>query len=235
MKIIFGVVLIIILILVLRIGELYTQLARYQRYWDRSNEKPVNKDDLVYIAFGDSAAQGVGASKPQNGYVGLLARQISNKTGRTVHVINLSKSGAGINDVSDTQLSKHEALDIKNKQIITLDIGANDVVRTGLENFENNMDKLMRKLPAQTLIADIPSFRGSRFAKLEARVNAANQIMEKLAKKHGFKLVSVHNNPYGSTSLRTFAADIFHPSDFGYKVNWTAPFWQRLSQDTDAM
>ncbi len=228
MKIAIGIILLVILVLVLRVGELYTQLARYQRYWDRVNQKPVGKDDLVYVAFGDSAAQGIGASKPDKGYVGLIAKQLAED--QPVHVINLSRSGAKISEVVDVQLPKYRELNIKNKQIITLDVGANDVVAGELENFESDMDSLMSKLPKQTIIADIPSFKGSRYARLEDRIIAANVIMHRLAKKHGVELAGVYDNVAGSHSPRTFSADFFHPSDYGYKINWAPVFWQKIKQ-----
>ena len=235
MRLVVGIIVIIILILLLRVGELYTQLARYQRYWDKVNQKPVAKNELVYVAFGDSAAQGIGASKPENGYVGLIAKSLAAENNRPVHVINLSKSGANINDVINTQLPKYKELDIKNNQIITIDIGANDVVRSDLQNFEKEIDKLMSELPKNAVIADIPSFKGSRFARLEPRVNKANEIMYKLAEKHGFELVSVHDNSAGSHSLRTFGADFFHPSNYGYEVNWASVFLKRINSFETSM
>lgn len=228
MKIFVGIILIIILVLALRVGELYTQLGRYQRYWDRVNQKPIAKNDLVYVAFGDSAAQGIGASRPDKGYVGLITRHLSESYHQNVRAVNLSKSGAAINDVTNTQLARYKALNLSNEQVITLDIGANDVVRTDLNNFEKDMDKLMRELPKETLIANIPSFKGSRYVRMEGKVNQANEIMHRLAEKHGFELINIHDNVAGNSGIRAFAADIFHPSDYGYKTNWAEPFLKRI-------
>lgn len=218
----------ILLVVLLRAGEIYTQLARYQRYWDMVNQKPMNKADLVYIAFGDSVAQGVGASRPDKGYVGLIAEELA-KDG-PVRVINLSKSGARINDVIDTQLPKYESLRLANRQVITIDIGANDVVRGNLKNFENDMDRLMARLPENTVIADIPSFKGSRYGRLESRVGEANEIMDRLATKHGVDLVKIHDRIEKGHGLRTFSGDLFHPSDYGYSTNWAPAFLERIKR-----
>lgn len=234
MKIFVGILLIILLLVVLRIGELYTQLGRYQKYWDKVNQKPQDKNNLLYVALGDSAAQGIGASSPDKGYVGLIAKELSKN--QPVHVINLSKSGASINDVADNQLPKYEGLKLDDKNtVITLDVGANDVVRSDLSSFEKDMDNLMSKLPKHTIIADVPSFKGSRYGRLEERVNRANEIMYKLAKKHGFELVGVHDNVAGNSSIRAFAADYFHPSDFGYQTNWANPFINRIKNTDKAL
>jgi len=59
---------------------------------------------LLYVALGDSSAQGIGASRPERGYVGLVAQHVRESTGQPVLVINLSRSGARIDDVLDRQL-----------------------------------------------------------------------------------------------------------------------------------
>jgi len=74
----------------------------YRTYWAGPRGEP---GGLVYVALGDSAAQGIGASHPERGYVGLLAERIREQTGRPVQVVNLSRSGATVRDLLDTQLS----------------------------------------------------------------------------------------------------------------------------------
>ncbi len=60
--------------------------------WWREHAK--TEGDLLYVALGDSTAQGIGASRPGNGYVGILADRIRALSGRTVRTVNLSVSGA---------------------------------------------------------------------------------------------------------------------------------------------
>jgi acyl-CoA thioesterase I len=217
-------------IVVLRLGELYTQIARYQKFWDYQNSRPLSKDEIVYVALGDSVAQGIGASKPQKGYVGLVAEYLAESRGKNVHVINLSKSGAKIDDVQSRQLPELERLDIGNQRVITLDIGANDIATFAAADFEREMDELMARLPKDTIIADIPYFGGSRLGKHQPKVEEANQVMSRLADKHGFELANVHENIAKNHGIRTFAADLFHPSDYGYKTNWTPAFIDKIDQ-----
>ena len=229
MKIFLAVLFVIIVFFAARLGELYTQLARYQKYWLKSNLVPVEPQDFVYVAFGDSAAQGIGASKPDKGYVGLIAKELQNEHER-VKVLNLSKSGAKIADVLQTQLPLYEQLNLKNRHIATIEIGANDIISFNSQKFEAEMDELMTKLPKDTIISDVPSFSGSRYAKYESRVLEANSIIHSLAGKHGFNPARLHNKVSANHGLRTFAADLFHPSDYGYKTNWLPAFMERINE-----
>lgn len=70
--------------------------------WWREHAKL--EGDLLYVALGDSTAQGIGASRPGNGYVGILADRIRALSGRTVRTVNLSVSGARATDLVEHQL-----------------------------------------------------------------------------------------------------------------------------------
>lgn len=74
---------------------------------------------LLYVAPGDSAAQGIGASDPQRGYVGLLAKRLRDNAGRPVQIVKLSRSGARIKDVLDTQVpaARMGAPDVSERQV----------------------------------------------------------------------------------------------------------------------
>lgn len=208
--------------------ELFTQLARYQRYWDENNKRQPVASEIVYVALGDSTAQAIGASKPSKGYVSLVAAEINKKYGKPVRTVNLSRSGARIADALNQQLPAYEKLGLKSEPIITIEIGANDMINFDAQKFQSETDMLMSKLPSQTIMSDIPSFRGSRFASREPNIIQANQIMYKLAEKHGLKLAGLHERVERNHGLRTFARDIFHPSDYGYKTNWAPAFTEKL-------
>ncbi|MGJ7440359.1 SGNH/GDSL hydrolase family protein [Aquipuribacter sp. MA13-6] len=73
-------------------------IERAREFWSGPQGDP---GGLLYVALGDSTAQGVGASRPDRGYVGLLAQRLRERTGTAVQVINLSSSGARIHDPTD--------------------------------------------------------------------------------------------------------------------------------------
>lgn len=93
----------------------------YRSYWaDPRGER----GGLVYVALGDSAAQSIGASRPERGYVGLLAKRMREETGSPVLVVNLSRSGATVRDVLDTQFPRLLQLQ---PDIVTVAVGGNDI------------------------------------------------------------------------------------------------------------
>ncbi len=230
MKIFLAILFVLIVFFTARLGELYTQLARYQKYWSKSNLKPINPKDFVYVALGDSAAQGVGASQPLKGYVGLIAEELRQDKKTEVKILNLSKSGAKVKDVLETQLPLYKKLCLETPQLVTIEIGANDIISFNEQKFEAEMDELMSELSEKTVISDIPSFAGSRYAKYEPRVIKANEIIHRLGAEHGFKIAELYKRVAANHGLRTFAADIFHPSDYAYKTNWLEAFMERINE-----
>lgn len=231
MKIIIWLVAIVVLIILLRLGELYTQLARYKVYWNTHNQQTLansRSENIRYYGLGDSAAQGVGATSPQKGYVGLIAKSLNEKNSQPVELINLSKSGAKIADVTRDQLPIMESLGVKSNAVVTVEIGANDILSFQSERFEREMNELMGKLPKQTIISDIPTFKGGRFAKYEPNVLAANQIIIRLSDQHGLKRAKLFDKINANHGVTTFAADMFHPSNRGYRENWAPAFLDQL-------
>jgi lysophospholipase L1-like esterase len=97
------------------------------------------------------------------------------------------------------------------------------------ELIQKEMDSLMSQLPAETIISDIPSFEGSRYSRLEKNVVTANGIMYRLAEKHGFSLVPLHDQIQNNNGILTFGADLFHPSNKGYRENWAPVFLARIN------
>jgi lysophospholipase L1-like esterase len=207
--------------------ELLTQVDRYKNYWDQQS-KTTSKNQQIYVALGDSTAQGIGASNPDKGYVGVIARELSKQRGDTVSVVNLSKSGARIKDVLNTQLPQLKTLNLKTPPIVTIEIGANDMAGFEPTSFELQVDALMSQIPKQTVMSDVPYFGSSRHKKLEVNVQEANKIMNKLANKHGIKLAKLHDRIKQNDGLKIFAADLFHPSDYSYRENWAYIFLKRL-------
>lgn len=230
MKALLYLVALVVIAVVLLLGELYSQIARYQKHWDSVNQKPIGKDDLVYVAFGDSAAQGIGATDPDKGYVGLVAKYLSEHRDKNVRVINLSKSGAKVSDVIEVQLPKYRSLNIANEQVVTIEIGANDIVDFDAREFERQMDQLMPLLPEGTVISDLPSFKGSRLYRLDPKALQANEITHKLAKKHGFEPAMLYKRVAANHGIRTLSADLFHPSNYGYRTNWAPAFIDKIEQ-----
>lgn len=230
MKWLISVVVIALVIVLLKFGELATQTARYHGFWQRHNQETLSSsrvESVRYYALGDSTAQGIGASSPTNSYPMLVADVLSEKHG-DVELINLSKSGAKVNDVLTEQVPVMKSLGVKENSVVTVSVGANDMASFDKVKFEKDMDELMQQLPKQTIVADIPSFAGGRNAKLERNVLEANEILVRLSDKHGLKRALLYDKTSSNQGFRMVAIDRFHPSNKGYRENWAPAFVEQL-------
>ena len=204
----------------------------YRAHW--SNPTEPDPDALHYVALGDSAAQGVGASTVSHGYVSLVAERLRQATGRPVAVTNLSFSGATSDDVVRDQLPQFAELPFT-PDLVTLDIGATDVVFPGhtVATFEASLERILDALPEGAFVSDVPWFMVpglGRQAKLMSAV-AADAVG-----RHGHHLVALHDMSRTPGVLRYHrytARDFFHPNDAGY-VGWADAFWTAI-ENTDVL
>ncbi|WP_255546677.1 SGNH/GDSL hydrolase family protein [Glaciihabitans sp. dw_435] len=207
-------------------------LQRRQAVWRErlTNAIPVNsgwwkeyrkrEGELLYVAIGDSTAQGIGASRPGRSYVGELAKHIREVTGMTVNVANLGVSGSTVRGALLQQLPKLRKL---TPDIVTVSIGANNMADFDAVTFESDLNRLFEGLPAHAIVADLPSFY---FLPAEKNVIVANAVVHRLAQKYGFPVVPLHarTRRQGLWGVTTqFAGDLFHPNDRGYAV-WASAF-----------
>ena len=207
-------------------------LTRRRTYWFErlTNAIPVNSDwwklqrehegELLYVAIGDSAAQGIGASRPGRSYVGAVAAHIRATTGRTVTVVNLGISGATVGIALAKELRHLKKLD---PDIVTVSIGANDIPNFDAARFERELDELYGQLPKHAIVADLPTFY---FLPAERVVRSANVTLRRIAAEHGLTVAPLHERMrrqglWGVTTQ--FAGDLFHPNDRGYRV-WASAF-----------
>lgn len=186
--------------------------------WWRDHAKA--SGDILYVAMGDSAAQGIGATSPDRSYVGVLADDIRTITARTVRVINLSVSGATVELAVAEQLPRFRKL---TPDIVTVAIGANDIAAFEPATFERGLRKIFEALPAHAIVADLPYFY---LPSNERTVAVANDILRRVAAEHGLTVVPLHQTMkrQGVQGVLTqFAQDFFHPNDRGYRV-WASAF-----------
>lgn len=198
------------------------QISRYGQYWQKRAQAVSPPGALIYVALGNSAAQGVGASNPANGYVGLLADKLEAKTGRPVQVINLSVSGAKVADVVNDQLPKLAAL-ARPADIITLEIGANDIKTFEQTAFRRDFSAVLDRLPTSTFVADIAYFGNGRYRRNESRAARASDIIAELSRGRGTKFVPLHAVTKRA-GWRVNGLDLFHPGNWGHQV-WAEAFW----------
>lgn len=214
----------LVVVELLRLFRLYRSVEGNKRYWEQRAGAPARPGDFVYVALGDSVANAIGASRPSNGYVGLIAHDIEVQTGRRVRVINVSVTGATTASVIREQLPRIQHLQ---PDLVTLDIGANDVNKRLPEDiFLRDFTTILDELPAgKTIVADLPTFQHGPSKSTLLRLNAA---MHEQVVAHDFRLAPIFEFT-GSTihDLRTYGADFFHPSNRGHR-NWYRAFKSQL-------
>jgi len=208
---------------VVRAVGVQQSVDRARTYWSQPRGET---GGLVYVALGDSAAQGVGASSPGRGYVGLVAAHLREATGEPVQVVNLSVSGAKVADVVEDQLPRLEGLD---PDVVTVAIGGNDVRVYDHDRFAADVDRLVDGLPPGTFVADVPYFMHGRWE--TDSVEAAGTI-RRVAADAGLVVVPL-NDRLRDEGLRGMftqtSGDLFHPNDRGYQI-WAAAFWAEISR-----
>lgn len=197
---------------------LTNRIPAHHVYWgERGRPDP---DAVLYVALGDSAALGLGASKPQHGYVGILAAEIARTTGRRVRVRNLAIDGATCAVVAAEELQR---IPKETAVVCTLDVGANDIWSFDPERFRREFERICAALPAGTIVADLPSFSPLPIA---GRVAAANGVVHEVVAAHGLTLAPLHAATRAGgpiIAIRNAAGDLFHPNDRGHRV-WAEAF-----------
>lgn len=176
--------------------------------------------EILYVAIGDSAAQGIGASQPKNSYVGVIADHLRSATGRTPRTVNLSVSGATVALAVADQLPRFETLQ---PDIVTVSIGANDIGAFDPATFREGIRRVFAALPRDAVVADLPYFY---LPWNEKKVAVANAILRQEAADAGLTVVGLHEamKRQGLRGAFTqFAEDLFHPNDHGYRV-WASAF-----------
>lgn len=187
------------------------------KFW---RERTKEAGELLYVAIGDSAAQGIGASRPDHGYVGVLARSIRSRTDRTLRVANLGISGATLGLAIESELPKLARLE---PDIVTVCIGANDVANFDEQRFGREIATLLDAVPSHAIVANLPSFY---FLPGQKKARIANRLLRAAANQRGLTVVDLHSLTHrqGLWGITTqFAGDLFHPNDRGYRV-WAAAF-----------
>lgn len=207
-----------------KLAQLHSDVDANADYWAEPRGEP---GGLLYVALGDSAAQGIGASEPERGYVALLAQRLRDATGRPVQVVNLSASGARIRDVLDKQLPAL-ARTSRRPDVVTVAIGGNDVRAYERGRFADEVEALTSALPPGTFVADAPYFMHGRW---ERDAQEAADLLTASIQGRGLHPVALHEalRAQGWDAMLTqFAADWFHPNDRGHRV-WADVFWREMT------
>lgn len=217
---ILGVIGLLVLAEVLALLWLYSTVSTYRNYWVERADQP---GEITYLAFGDSAAQGIGATSPSRGYVGVIANRLHQQTGKTVRVVNLSKTGAKLQDYLTQQVP--QAKNTK-ADVVTIEIGANDISGFEPDKFRTEFKKVLASLPAGAYVANMPAFN-SRPSSTNNAKRASDIIQQEIKGYPKLHLVDLQKQTSEHGSIFGFAPDLFHPNNISYK-NWADAFWNQI-------
>lgn len=183
------------------------QVEDYRPLWEQANAAALASTGPLWLVLGDSAAQGVGASAHDRGYVGLVLARLR-ASGTPWRVVNLSRSGARTREVVDVQWPAGRDL---GADLVTAVIGGNDALRTRRERWVRDVEDLCAALPSGAVVST--TARGV----FERKTAAVNEVVRARAAVHGLRVADLwrHTGP----PYKGLYADGFHPNDRGY-VQW---------------
>jgi lysophospholipase L1-like esterase len=196
--------------------------AAFAVYWRSHNERVLRELEAdpgpLWVALGDSTAQGLGAPGPHGGYVGQALQQLRRSTGQPWRVLNLSVSGSLIRDVLAEQLPDLPAA----PDLVTCGVGANDILYSPPAKLFGDMRTLLAKVPDGTVMLDIPLPAG--FWGIVGRmgvpyITRINRVIHEVARERNLPVAAVSQH-FTSPWTGKFAVDSFHPSQDGYR-DWT--------------
>ena len=211
----------IILIEVISLLWLSMSVNKYSAFWA---DKAKEKGEITYLALGDSAAQGIGATNPLKGYVGTIAKDLETNTGKTVRIVNISKTGAKMDDYLKDQAPIVATM---KPDVITIEIGANDIKNFNETNFRASFKKVLQTLPDGSYVSNLPLFN-SRPGSTENGKKGSVIIKEEIAKYPKLHFVDLQTETEQHQSIFGFAPDFFHPNNFSYK-NWSNAFLKKIN------
>jgi acyl-CoA thioesterase-1 len=145
-------------------------------YWQARASEPVPPGALRLVALGDSATQAIGATRPQDGFVGRIADHVQQQTGRPVHVTNVSQGGATAGDVVRNQL---QHVDPRGADLVIVETSNDMEQHKPLDEYRRNLSALLDALPPErTVVSDQP---------LEDGWQPYQRVLREVADRHGIR------------------------------------------------
>jgi len=194
-------------------------VAPYAEQWAAANAVARSGSGPLWAVLGDSAAQGIGATAFDRGYVGLIREGLETRDGTAWRVLNLSRSGARAADVAGEQLRLLAEIDAL-PDLVTCVVGGNDLLRTRVAAAEVSFRAIIAGLPRGAVIGTVPQ----GLARGKAR--RLNAMIRAEAPRAGLRVADVWAHT-GPPWRGKYAEDFFHPNDVGY-CDWAAAIEEAL-------
>jgi lysophospholipase L1-like esterase len=193
-------------VLVPGIRRVLQQVVDYAQDWIDANKAALTQDYPLWVVLGDSMSQGVGATAYDKGWVRLLRDQFA-KEGKPYRIINLSVSGARVEDVLQIQLPAMRKLGIQ-PALVTALVGSNNLINKRYrKTLVKGFGQMLDELPNGAVIGSL--------AQRSPQALAVNALLRQQAPLRHFKIADMTTTFNGPVRNRV-SSDFFHPNDLGY-------------------
>jgi lysophospholipase L1-like esterase len=184
------------------IRRVQDQVAPYAASWHEWNRAALERSGPLWVALGDSMTLGIGAPRFDAGWVGQLYPRLAT---RGYRLVNLAASGARTDDVLNQQLSALQRLEVR-PDLVTVLIGSNDLIqRSHRAELVSNFAELLDRLPAGSVVANLPGGQPSA-VQIDRLIRAAAPRI----------VLADMRTPHTSSWRGKLADDRFHPNERGY-------------------
>lgn len=197
----------------------WREAVTYPKYWADLAARPAPPNAIRLVAFGDSAAMGIGAWHPQDSVVGRIASYLGERTGRPVHVANLSTGGGTFATVLHQQIPK---ANLSTADVVVVIAGSNDTgERMPLAQFRASLKAVLAKLPAaRTVLSDVP---------LQSGRGPYQKVLAHEANAHDVLHADFAGAFHAARRFDVFAPDFQHCNSTGYRI-WFDAFRPQLDK-----
>lgn len=201
------------------IGVVAGARHRFTDHWARHNAAALADEGPLWVALGDSAAQGLGAEHPRGGYVGQALADLRRRTRQPWRVVNLSQSGATAAEVLSDQIPRLEKLP-ERPALVTIGTGTNDLMRRPLPRVRSLFRAMIAAAPRNTVILDVPLPHDRWFGIGPATlplVRRLNAFIRAESRRRGLPVAAISKH-FTRPWKGRFAPDDFHPNQAGYRL-----------------
>lgn len=189
------------------------QIEPYTEWWSEQNQEALAATGPLWVSIGDSTCLGIGASGPDQGWVGTTLDVLKQGDPRW-RVINLAMSGARISDSLEMHAPIVQSLVAAGHKpaLTTTCVGTNDVLwgRTNVTELRDQVEDLADRLPRPAVMATI--------AGSSSRVALTNRALKQAATDRDLALVDPWREPGPGGVFDRVADDRFHPNDLGHQL-----------------
>lgn len=198
-----------------------------QAHWASERLRSPAAGEILVVALGDSAMQGIGATEPARTLAGRTETLLESATGRSVIVHNYASGGATVADILAGQLPAAGREDLAGADVVLVSTSNDLEQRTGTERYAADLAVLARVLdPHRTVVSDLPLEPGRR---------AYQDVLERITDAAG-----IARADFAHVFLQARRPDIFswlppHLNDRGYGIWFRAfePVLSELHQPSD--